>query len=200
MAEYGKEKSEFYLFLNVGTTLMIDGKVMAEGIQALSLVDQDLKKAFNVLGAPSPRISPAGFETFLSTIVSQQLSTKVAKVIMQRVSVLMENITPAALISIADQDLRDAGLSWRKIEYAKGLADTIVNGHFNIDALNDLSYEEAIKSITRLEGFGPWSAEIYLMFSLQWQDVFPADDLAIVVALGELKGLEKKQQLSKHVK
>jgi len=51
---------------------------------------------------------------------------------------------------------------------------------------------EAINAITALRGFGHWSAEIYLMFSLKRQDVFPADDLALQVALGRLKSLSEK--------
>lgn len=170
----------------------MDKKMIVRGMEALSLVDQNLEKAFKELGPPPPRISPRGFETFLSTIVSQQLSTKVATVIMKRVVSLMQCVTPEGLMAVADQDLRNAGLSWRKIEYAKGLAEAILDGSFNIDELSSLSNEEAIKAITKLKGFGRWSAEIYLMFSLQRQDIFPADDLGILVALGQLKGLAER--------
>ena len=54
------------------------------------------------------------------------------------------------------------------------------------------SDDEAIAAITQLRGFGRWSAEIYLMFSLKRPDIFPADDLALRVALGRLKGMEDK--------
>ncbi|MFT6928093.1 MAG: DNA-3-methyladenine glycosylase II [Psychromonas sp.] len=170
----------------------MDKKTIESGMQALSLIDQNIEKAFKALGPPPPRIRPRGFETFLSIIVSQQLSTKVATVIMARVVALMQNVTAGGLMVIADQDLRDAGLSWRKIEYVKGLAAAIVDGSFNVDELDSLSDEDAIKAITKLRGFGRWSAEIYLMFSLQRQDIFPADDLGILVALGQLKGLADK--------
>lgn len=170
----------------------MDKQMILNGLQAISLVDKDVKKAFKMLGVPPQRVSPPGFETFLSTIVSQQLSTKVATVIMSRVVAVLQDVTPERLMIVAEQDLRDAGLSWRKIEYAKGLAEAIVNGSFNIDKLSQLSNEEAITAITALRGFGRWSAEIYLMFSLQREDVFPADDLAILVALGQLKGLKDK--------
>jgi DNA-3-methyladenine glycosylase II len=170
----------------------MDKKTIVRGMQALSLIDQHIEKAFKALGPPAPRMSPRGFETFLFTIVSQQLSTKVATVIMKRVVSLMQYVTPERLIAVADQELRSAGLSWRKIEYAKGLAEAVVNASFNIDELSSLSNEEAIKAITKLKGFGRWSAEIYLMFSLERQDVFPADDLGLLVALGQLKGLTER--------
>ncbi|HEY7864955.1 MAG TPA: DNA-3-methyladenine glycosylase 2 family protein [Psychromonas sp.] len=167
----------------------MDKKTIMNGMQALSLIDQNIEKAFKELGPPAPRMRPRGFETFLLIIVSQQLSTKVATVIMKRVVTLMQCVTPEGLMVVADQDLRDAGLSWRKIEYAKGLAAAILDGSFNIDELSSLNNEEAIKAITKLKGFGRWSAEIYLMFSMDRQDIFPADDLGILIALGQLKGL-----------
>ena len=167
----------------------MNDELIISGLEALSLVDQDIKKAFKALGAPPARISPPGFETFLSTIVSQQLSTKVAAVIMQRVVTLLGDVTPEKLTEVSDEALRGAGLSWRKVEYAKGLAEATLNGSFNIAALNELSDEDAIKEITKLKGFGRWSAEIYLMFSLRREDIFPADDLGILVALGRLKNL-----------
>lgn len=167
----------------------MDKKTIMNGMQALSLIDQNIEKAFTELGPPAPRMRPRGFETFLLIIVSQQLSTKVATVIMKRVVTLMQCVTPEGLMVVADQDLRDAGLSWRKIEYAKGLAAAILDGSFNIDELSSLNNEEAIKAITKLKGFGRWSAEIYLMFSMDRQDIFPADDLGILIALGQLKGL-----------
>ncbi len=162
------------------------------GMKALALADQDIERALAELGPPPPRIRPKGFETFLSTIVSQQISTEVARVIMARVTALMPEITAKELIAVNDQDLRDAGMSWRKVEYAKGLAEAVHTGIFDVDGLERLSNKEAIEAITGLRGFGCWSAEIYLMFSLKRQDIFPADDLALQVALGRLKGLADK--------
>lgn len=165
---------------------------IARGMEALSLVDKDIESAYLTLGPPPPRVRPKGFETFLSTIVSQQISTEVARVIMARVSALMSEVSAQQLLSVDDQALRDAGMSWRKIEYAKGLAEAVDTGSLDVDGLEQLSDMDAIDSITRLRGFGRWSAEIYLMFSLNRHDVFPADDLAIQVALGRLKGLADK--------
>ncbi|MDN2661761.1 DNA-3-methyladenine glycosylase 2 family protein [Psychromonas sp. 14N.309.X.WAT.B.A12] len=170
----------------------MDEQTIARGMQALSLLDEDIAAAFKELGPPSPRSRPAGFETFLSTIVGQQLSTKVAAIIMQRLINLMGSVTPARLIEIEDQALRDVGLSWRKVEYVKRLANAIITNSLDIESLSDLSDEEAIIEIMQLKGFGRWSAEIYLIFSLNRQDIFPADDLGILLGLAKLKGLTEK--------
>ncbi len=161
-------------------------------LHALADVDQDIARALDIIGLPNPRIRPAGFETFLNTIVSQQISTKAADTIWGRVSSLMSDINAETLLTLSDKTLRDAGLSQRKMEYAQGLATAIVDGNFDPDALAEMADDDAIMAITQLRGFGPWSAEIYLMFSLQRQDIFPADDLILLTSLQKLKNLSER--------
>ncbi|MGO2243056.1 MAG: DNA-3-methyladenine glycosylase family protein [Halomonas sp.] len=161
-------------------------------MSALAEVDPDIARAYPLVGAPSPRQRDQGFATFFSTIVSQQLSTEAARAIMGRVSTLLPELHAKAIMEVEGQALRDAGLSWRKIEYAKGLAEAELTGTFSADGLEKLSDDDAIAAITELRGFGRWSAEIYLMFSLNRPDIFPADDLALRVALGRLKGMDDK--------
>lgn len=168
----------------------MDNQTVLHGMQQLSDVDQDIQQAFIALGMPEARVRPSGFEAFLSTIVSQQLSTKAAATIKGRVIGLMEETTPEQFMKIPAQCLRDAGLSFRKIEYAQGLSKAALDGSFDIDGLEELSDEDAIKEITQIRGLGRWSAEIYLMFSLGRMDVFPADDLGLIVGLQLLKGLD----------
>lgn len=166
--------------------------VIKKGMAALASVDSDVASALDQLGFPAPRIRPAGFETFLSTIISQQISTAAAAAVLGRVKSLLPEMSPETVLATEDTQLREAGLSYRKIEYAKGLALAIMDGSFAVDDLEQLSDSEAIEAITAVRGFGRWSAEIYLMFSLKRRDVFPADDLALQVALGRLKGLDTK--------
>ncbi|MCP4076793.1 MAG: DNA-3-methyladenine glycosylase 2 family protein [Gammaproteobacteria bacterium] len=170
----------------------MDTQIINTGMNALATVDQDIELAFKTTGPPPPRLRPQGLEAFLSIIISQQLSTQVAKVIMQRVTDLLPEVSAQALIKLEDKQLHEAGLSYRKIEYAKGLADAILSGNFNINELEKMDNDVAINAITSIRGLGRWSAEIYLMFSLQRQDIFPADDLALLVALGRLKNLPAK--------
>ncbi len=160
--------------------------------QAIAAIDKDFAKAFKKLGKPAPRNRAAGFETFFSTIVSQQISTHAAAAIMARAKEALPAMTPAAVIQTDKEVLRAAGLSYRKIEYATSLAEAIETGEFKVDKLTNLKDEEVIDAIIQLRGFGRWSAEIYLMFSLNRKDIFPADDLALQIAIGRLKGWEDK--------
>lgn len=170
----------------------MDQRHINRALNALAKRDDQVREAVSLYGKPKPRIRPEGFETFVNTVVAQQISTHAATAIMGRVRKLLPRCTPRMLLKASDEDLRSAGLSFRKIEYLRGLAEAEISGRLGIKKLGELSDEEAIERIVQLRGFGRWSAEIYLMFSLGRRDIFPADDLALQVALGRLKGLEKR--------
>lgn len=177
-----------------GDSRLLDQDTLAEAMRCLAEADASIAEAMeNGLVVPSLRQRPSGFETFLTVIISQQLSVAAARTIKERVFALMpDGIGPISFLHLDDEHLRKAGMSWRKIEYAKGLCQASVDGKFDADKLERLSDEDAITSITALRGFGTWSAEIYLLFSLGRQDVFPADDLALQVAFQKLKQLDKR--------
>ena len=170
----------------------LDQAQIIEDIDRIALIDHELKVALSSYGYPQPRIRPQGFETLLTIIVGQQISTEASAAIMTRIRELLPDMFAATLLKLPTGALRKAGLSGRKVEYAERLASAIVKGDLNPDTLPDLDDRQAIKAITRLRGFGVWSAEIYLMFSLQRRDVFPADDLALQVALQRLKNLKQR--------
>ena len=163
-----------------------------KAINEIATIDNDVRSAVKIIGFPAPRTQPAGFETLVQTIVAQQLSTKAADAIMNRVNKLLPEITPDHVLRKRKQTLRNAGLSERKVEYIQGLAKSIQQGSFNLDDLSNMDDQHAINEITKLRGFGEWSAEIYLMFSLNRTDIFPANDLAIQVALQGLKNLDDR--------
>ena len=163
-------------------------KHLQHHLKQLAQLDSDLAQALQRYGAPAPRQRPEGFETFLSTIISQQISTAAANTIMNRVRVTLPSLTPEGLDQVTDAALRAAGLSTRKIEYARGLALATQTGTLLIDQLRDLEDAQVIEHITRLRGFGAWSAEIYCMFSLGRPDIFPAGDLALQIQLGRMLG------------
>ena len=161
-------------------------------MRQLAACDDDVAHAFEQFGTPTPRVRPAGFRTFFATIISQQISTEAARAIQGRVEQLLPELSAETLLAVESRALRQAGMSYRKIEYAQGLARAIVDRELDVDSLDSLPDEAVVEAITALRGFGRWSAEIYLMFSLGRRDIFPADDLALRVALGRLKGLEQK--------
>lgn len=128
----------------------------------------------------------------LSSIVSQQLSTKVAAVIFRRFRELFpeEYPHPELVLAAPDEQLRSAGLSFQKIGYVRNVAAFAAEGnlqHTTIDAMED---EPLIQHLTQIKGVGRWTVEMLLMFALERPDVFPVDDLGIQNAMKRHYGLE----------
>ena len=154
---------------------------------------------FQKAGIIAPDISDSGdkniFVSLMRTIVGQQLSTKAANTIWQRVVGGVVDITPEGFAKIDDDMLRGFGLSRQKISYIRGLCDAVCAGHFVPDALYDLSDEDAIATITSLKGFGLWSAQMVLMFTLGRPDIWPAGDLGIREGIRIYHGLAERPDI-----
>lgn len=161
-------------------------------LDALARRDADLRRGLRQIGYPAPRNRPPGFETLLGTIVSQQISTDAAAAIMRRLHATLPSMSAQEVLRLPPGALRAAGLSTPKTGYVEGLARAVADGSFVPERLVEMDDGEALAAITALRGFGAWSAEIYLMFSLQRSDVFPAGDLALRAALASLKGIDAK--------
>lgn len=130
----------------------------------------------------------------LQAIVSQQLSTKAAATIFGRVRALApaeDGPTPAALLSVAEDALRAAGLSRQKISYVRDLSQRVLEGSLPTDRLSSMPDEEVIETVTKVKGIGRWSAEMILIFRLLRPDILPVGDLGIVKAVQRAYGLRK---------
>jgi DNA-3-methyladenine glycosylase II len=179
----------------MSTLATIDVQMAADrlrrALECLAENDATLRLAIERVGYPAPRIQPAGFATLLRIIVAQQVSTRAAATIQRRVELAMgERVEAQVLLDLPVETLRGCGLSGRKVVYARELAAAIVDGRLNLERLAAAPDEEVVSALTALPGFGRWSAEIYLLFALQRQDVLPADDLALQIAAQRLKNLE----------
>jgi DNA-3-methyladenine glycosylase II len=129
----------------------------------------------------------------LRSVVGQQLSVKAAATIYGRVLDLFggETPKPAALLEVEPERLREAGLSGRKVEYVRDLAEHVLSGELELDRLDRLDDEEVIAEITAVRGFGVWSAQMFLIFFLGRPDVLPTADLGIRNAVMRAYGLDE---------
>jgi DNA-3-methyladenine glycosylase II len=179
----------------------VDQSTIKRHLDALAKLDPDLQRGLEIVRYPAPRIRVQGFETFLSIIVAQQISTEAAAAIMRRVQALLPTMEAQDVLRLPAGALRAAGLSGRKVEYVEALARAIEEYRFDISRLAEMEDQAVVEAITALKGFGVWSAEIYLMFSLRRGDIFPAGDLAIRIALQKLKRIDSKlnQQQAREV-
>ena len=172
---------------------MLDEVRLRYGLDQLSKKDRTVEQAIGTFGYPKPRLRPAGFATLANIIIAQQVSTKAAATVFKRIeTALGGEVTPLGLISGGEATIRECGVSGRKAGYLLSLAHDTNDGRLDIAALADMAPEEAMASLVRLRGFGQWSAEIYLLFALGCEDIFPANDLALQIAYQRLKNLAER--------
>jgi DNA-3-methyladenine glycosylase II len=133
------------------------------------------------------------FSALVRAITGQQLSTKAAATIYSRLAALMpDGVSPAALASLTDEQMRAVGMSRQKIAYFRDLAEKALSGALPLDALDEMGDDEVIAALTQVKGIGRWSAEMFLMFRLHRPDVLPVDDLGIVNAVKAVYRLRKR--------
>lgn len=147
---------------------------VAEGAAWLAARDPRMARALNLTGPLPLRLRADGFAELLSAINSQQVSVASANAIWGRMK--QAGLTgPRKIMWASDDDLRAVGLSRQKIRYARALAAARIDYKALRAAPNDV----VMTTLTEIPGIGPWTAEIYAMFSLGRADVFAPGDLAL---------------------
>lgn len=134
----------------------------------------------------------------MGSIISQQLSTKVAAIIYERFLALFPAKKPTIqkVLDTPEDTLRAIGISYAKINYIYAVACFCLEHKITDKKLQKLSNEEIIELLTQIKGVGKWTVEMLLMFSLGREDVFAVDDLGIQQAMTKLYDLDpanKKQ-------
>ncbi|WP_372398357.1 DNA-3-methyladenine glycosylase 2 family protein [Azospirillum sp. HJ39] len=163
-------------------------------VEHLTALDPIFSECLRV-GGPAIRdfSRPSGFVGLLRMVMEQQLSTRVALALWAKLQQRMGGaVTPEAILALDDESLRACGFSRQKIGYARGLADAVASGRLDFDVIHTLSDEEAISRLVALKGIGRWSAEVYLMSTLDRPDIWPIGDLAIQLGVQRLKGWADK--------
>jgi len=127
-----------------------------------------------------------------ASIMSQQLSTKVAKVIYHRFLELYggEEPTPQQIVTTPFDTLRAIGLSNAKTQYVLNVAEFAIDHKLDDKKLKKMSDEEIIALLTQIKGVGKWTVEMLLMFTLGREDIFSVDDYGIQVAMKNIYKLD----------
>jgi len=123
-----------------------------------------------------------------ASIMSQQLSTRVAEVIFKRFLELYDGEEPTAqqIIDTPFDQLRAVGLSNAKVSYIQNVAQYLLEHNADDKKLGKMSNEEVIEFLTPIKGVGRWTVEMLLMFTLGREDVFAVDDLGIQQAMAKV--------------
>ncbi len=119
------------------------------------------------------------FYSLIRSIVGQQISTAAQHAILHRLEDLLGEITAPNILKAKEIDLKNTGLSDRKLEYILGLANKVNSNELNIEKLIKLEDEEIIEELTKIKGIGRWTAEVFLLFALNRKNIISYDDLGI---------------------
>lgn len=164
----------------------------AEGLEYLSRRDADLARIFERLGAPPMWSRAPGFSTLIHIILEQQVSLASARAAHDRLLAAASPLTPHTFLALDDSRLKMIGFSRQKTAYGRHLAQSIASGHLNLESLSALD-DDAVKSeLMKIKGIGSWTADIYLLMALGRRDAFPSGDLALAVAVREVKRLDAR--------
>ena len=121
------------------------------------------------------------YGALVRSIVGQQLSTKAARSIYERLTALFDGRTPspAELLAADPEEVRSVGLSRPKVGYLRSLAEHVESGELELARLSELSDEEVTEQLTAVKGLGQWTADMFLIFHLGRPDVLPVGDLGV---------------------
>lgn len=140
-------------------------------------------------GAPRFRRRRNGWETLLHIILEQQVSIDAAAAMFRRLREECRPFGPASFLALDEATLRRCGFSRQKARYGRGLAEAVASGSLDFTQLATADDDETLASLVALKGIGRWSAEVYLIFALGRDDIWPAADLGLQFGVAAELGL-----------
>jgi DNA-3-methyladenine glycosylase II len=167
-----------------------------QGIEELTKRDRDLAKIIDNYGYPLPWQREPGFPTLIRIILEQQVSYASAQAAFKRLNHAVKYLSPARFLTLDDLELKTIGFSRQKTNYGRILAQAVIERTLDLTSLEKLADWEIRQKLTTIKGIGNWTVDIYLMMALQRQDVFPSKDLAVAIAVKEIKDLAVRPQVA----
>lgn len=157
----------------------------------LAAADAHLDHVINTYGYPPLWSRPNTFETLVHVILEQQVSLASALSALNKLKERVQEITPARVLLLTDDEFRACYCSRQKTTYIKYLAEALLSDQINLAAFEQMPDDEIRAQLVALKGIGNWTVDVYLMFVLQRSDIFPIGDLAVVNALKRVKELPR---------
>ena len=146
--------------------------------------DRILKKLIPKYDSVFLRTRGDVFTTLARAIVGQQISVAAAQSVWNRVLLAAKNkVTPKNILALSIEELRAAGLSGRKVEYIRDLAEHFDSGRLHANQWKGMEDEAIIKELCDIRGIGRWTAEMFLIFNMVRPNILPLDDAGLIKAI-----------------
>ena len=165
---------------------------LARICRKLSEADVDLAFVCQKYGTPPLWARPPGFATLLHIILEQQVSLASAKACFDKLAERLGVVTPAAVLTLDDTEMKLIGFSRQKTAYARHLAESVLKNRINIENLINLPDADAKFELLKLKGVGEWTSDIYLLMAMLRPDVVPKGDIALHEAYRKLTSADRR--------
>ncbi|MDT8999157.1 DNA-3-methyladenine glycosylase [Paucibacter sp. APW11] len=160
-----------------------------EACRHLAKRDRVMKKLIPQFGEARLQSRGDAFTTLARSIVGQQISVKAAQSVWDKFVALIDGpshrVPPAAVLALTVEQQRGAGLSARKVEYLRDLAEHFEAGRVHVRQWTQMDDEAIIEELVAIRGIGRWTAEMFLIFHLMRPNVMPLDDLGLLKGISE---------------
>lgn len=173
-------------------TSRLTAETFNKALTILAKRDPDLGKIIKGYGNPPMWKRPGGFRTLVLLILEQQVSLASARAAFDRLTQTAGTLTPERALTLSDTEFRAAGVSRQKTRYIRHLSECILDKSVRIGRLPHLDDDAVREHLTQVKGIGIWTADVYLLMSLQRHDIWPVGDIALQAAAHEIKGLDAR--------
>jgi DNA-3-methyladenine glycosylase II len=172
---------------------------LAAGVAALARRDRDFAALAAKNGLPPMWGRRPGFPTLVHIVLEQQVSIAAARTLFRRVRAHLGGMTPERVAGRGVEGLFRLGLTRQKASYCHALAQAVLDGSLSLSGVARADDVAGRSTLLALRGIGPWSADIYYLMALRRPDVWPVGDLALAVALQEVKRLRTRPAVDRQL-
>lgn len=180
------------LISSEGRSQPLTEKSLALAARTLAKRDEHLARILSTYGVPPLWQRATGFATLVHIILEQQVSLSSGRAMFGRLKGSIQPFLPEQFLQVGESHLRKLGVTRQKASYLLHLSSRIVSRDLNLRELDRMSDADAKLLLMQVKGIGSWSADVYLLMAMRRPDAWPAGDLALAVAVKELKQLERR--------
>ena len=163
-----------------------------QAIKELIQADEILTGLIGLIGDISIPLKANYFQSLVQSIIGQQLSAKAANTIHQRFLNLAEDFSPESILRIDPELMRSAGLSRAKVQYIQDLCSKIISDDIQLHDMDQLEDEQIVRMLKKVKGIGPWTSEMFLIFSVGRVNVLSIGDAGLQRAVKWLFEMEDR--------
>jgi DNA-3-methyladenine glycosylase II len=176
--------------IGCGASRRLTSATLRDGARQLASRDRDLARIVERHGCPPMWGRSPGFATLVWIILEQQVSIASARTLFRRLRIsLGGQVTPAAVTHMGVAGLREFGLTRQKARYCNELAQRLLDGSLDLRVVSRAAEAQARAMLLEVPGIGHWSVDIYFLMALRRPDVWPRGDLALAIAMRDVKRL-----------